>query len=250
MNTYDGLLGDIELSRGVGRIISLTNAVNLVVGGCTMMVTALTSTGNRPLDVVRMPRTNTADLSETLVCLSRQLLGSPTGGNTLVTLTLGDGNDIDNLVLLEDGVDRDLLLEKIAGEVDLLLKGSTVDLDLHEVGLLLGHGGQARLRVDQEADDGAVLLDAGELVGDLLATVGVLGGVLGEGLLLGLVPVLVEAALDLIGKMLGPDGGERTETTGSLDVTNNTNGDNLRILSVSCSIFEFRDWCNIREESQ
>ena len=44
-------------------------------------------------------------------------------------------------------------------------------------------------------------------------------GVLGEGLLLALIPVLVESALDLIGEMLSPDGGEGTESTGSLDVT-------------------------------
>jgi hypothetical protein len=53
-------------------------------------------------------------------------------------------------------------------------------------------------------------------------------GVLGEGLLLGLVPVLVEATLDLVAQVLSPDGGERAETTGSLDVANDTNGNELR----------------------
>ena len=45
-------------------------------------------------------------------------------------------------------------------------------------------------------------------------------GVLGEGLLLALVPVLVESALDLIGEMLSPDSGKRTKSTGGFDITN------------------------------
>jgi len=192
------------------------------------MVTVLTSTGNSPLHVVRMPCSDTGDLSETLVRLSRQLLCSPTGSNTLVTLTLGNGDNVDNLVLLEDGVDGDRLLKEITGEVDLLLNRTTVDLDLHQVRLLLLKRGLADLRVGEDADDGAVLLDAVKLVGDILSSVGVLLGVLGERLLLGLVPVLIEPAADLVGKMLSPDGGERPQTTRSLDVTDNTNANNLK----------------------
>ena len=61
----------------------------------------------------------------------------------------------------------------------------------------------------EDADDGAVFLDALELARDGLATVlRVLDGIFGEGLLLRLVPVLVEAAFDFVGKMGGPDGGE------------------------------------------
>jgi hypothetical protein len=225
--TYDGLLGGVVLGGGVSLVVTLSDAVDLVVDGSTVVVTVLTGTGNGPLDVVRVPRSDTGNLAQTLVGLARQLLGSPTGSNTLVSLTLGDGDDVDNLVLLEDGVDRDGLLEQVAGELDLLLDGSTVDLDLHQVGLLLLERGLADLGVGEDADDSAVLVDAGKLVGDVLSTVGVLLGVLGEGLLLRLVPVLVEPAADLVGQVLGPDSGERTQTTGSLDVTDNTNADNL-----------------------
>jgi hypothetical protein len=97
------------------------------------------------------------------------------------------------------------------------------------VGLLLLDGSLADLGVGEHTDDSAVLLDALKLAGD--GGTGALGvglGVLGEGLLLGLVPVLVEATLDLIAQVLSPDGGERAETTGSLDVTDDTNGNELK----------------------
>ena len=229
----DLLLGDVELGGGVTLISTLSNAENLVVARGTVVVTVLTGTGNSPLDVVRVPSTNTGDLAQTLVSLAGQLGGTPTGGDTGETVTLGDGDDINHLVLLEDGVDIDGLLEEVAGEVDLVSDGATVDLDLHKVGLLLLDGSLADLGVGEHTDDSAVLLDALKLAGD--GGTGALGvglGVLGEGLLLGLVPVLVEATLDLIAQVLSPDGGERAETTGSLDVTDDTNGNELKRKNV------------------
>ena len=45
-------------------------------------------------------------------------------------------------------------------------------------------------------------------------------GVLGEGLLLALVPVLVESSLNIVAQVLSPDGSKGAESTWSLDVTN------------------------------
>mgnify|MGYP006868028651 FL=1 len=243
----DLLLGDVELGGGVTLISTLSNAENLVVARGTVVVTVLTGTGNSPLDVVRVPSTNTGDLAQTLVSLAGQLGGTPTGGDTGETVTLGDGDDINHLVLLEDGVDIDGLLEEVAGEVDLVSDGATVDLDLHKVGLLLLDGSLADLGVGEHTDDSAVLLDALKLAGD--GGTGALGvglGVLGEGLLLGLVPVLVEATLDLIAQVLSPDGGERAETTGSLDVTDDTNGNELKRKNVRVLVVFFPFFLHFR----
>ena len=224
----DALLADVEVSGGGALVVTLADAVDLVVDGGTVVVTVLTSAGNSPLDVVRVPGTDTGDLAETLVGLARQLLGAPTAGDTRETVTLGDGDAVDHLVLLEDAGDLDGLLEETLAELDLVGDGATVDLDLHEVGLLLADGGLGHLGVGEDADDGAVLLHALELAGDVLATLlGVLLGVLGEGLFLALVPVLVEATLDLVGEVLSPHSGQRAESTGSLDVANQANGDHL-----------------------
>ena len=44
-------------------------------------------------------------------------------------------------------------------------------------------------------------------------------GVLGEGLLLALVPVLVESALNLVAQVLSPNGSKGAESSGSLDIS-------------------------------
>ena len=173
-----------------------------------------------------MPGTDTSDLAETLVSLARKLLGTPTVGDTLKSVTLGHSDDVNVLILLKDGGNLDGLLEELVAEVDLVRDGATVELDLHEVSLLLGETGLADLGVGEDTDNSAVLADALELASDRLATVlSILLGVAGEGLLLGAVPVLVEATLDLIGKVVGPNGGESAEAAGSLDVANETDDD-------------------------
>jgi len=56
---------------------------------------------------------------------------------TLVSTTLRDTNAVNHLILGEDGIDRDRLLKLFLGPIDLLADGASVDLDLHDVSLLL-----------------------------------------------------------------------------------------------------------------
>ena len=60
---------------------SITNVVDLFVDLGTMMVSLLTSTGDRVLDPGRMPGSDTSDLAKTLVRLPRKLLGVPPGSD-------------------------------------------------------------------------------------------------------------------------------------------------------------------------
>ena len=73
-------------------------------------------------------------------------------------------------------------------------------------------------------------------------------GIFGEGLLLALVPVLVEASLDLITQMLRPDSGERPKAPRSLDVSNQTYNNHLGISSATAAATEVPSlrahrWC-------
>ncbi len=204
----DGLLGSVEVGSSVTFIVTLTDSVDLVVDGGSVVVTSLTSSGDGPHDVGWMPSTDTSNLSQTSVGLSWKLLGTPSVGNTFETVTLGDSNGIDHFVLLEDRVNRDSLFEVLTGPVDLLGDGTTVQLDFSQVSLLLDQWGLSDLGVDQDSDDSGVLLDSSQLSLDFSTVLSVLGRVLGEGLLLGLVPVLVESSLDLVGQVFSPDSGQ------------------------------------------
>lgn len=87
---------------------------------------------------------------------------------TLESFSLGDADDVDHLVPGENGVDGQLLLEVLAGVVDLLSDGAPVDLDLHDVGLLLPPPQKLLLGVADHPHHLAVLLDLAEVLLDLL----------------------------------------------------------------------------------
>ena len=206
----DLLLGDILFGGGVALVGALADAEDLVIARGSVVVAVLTGTGDRPLHVVGMPGTDTRDLAQTLVRLTRQLGRAPTARHTLRSMTLGHGDDIDHLILLEDCVDIDRLLEQVAREIHLLRDRSSVHLDLHQVRLLLLDGRLADLRVRQHPHHRTVLLDPFEFARDRRSAVlRVLPGVVRKGLLLALVPILVESSLDLVAQVFGPHRRER-----------------------------------------
>jgi len=186
----NSLLGKIEFGRGI--VVDnlalghggLADAVDLLVDLGTVEVTLLTSTSDGERHTGRMPGTDTTDLAQTLVCLARELGDTITLSHALHTMTLGGGADVDHLVLREHVIDRDLLLEHAECVVNLVRNAATVHLDLHEVRLLLAELELADLRVGQDTDDGAVLLDACELLVDRLLVISPLLGIAGESLLL------------------------------------------------------------------
>ena len=225
----DTLLGKIGFGLATGLVVLLSDAVDLLVEFGTVEVSVLTGTCDSGRHTGRVPRSNTGDLSETSVGLSGKTGDSPTGGNTFVTATLGDSDNINVLVLVEDGIDGDFLLEQSLGEVDLSGGISSVDLDLHDVGLLQSKVELLDLGVGDDTNNRAELLDALELGLDILTSVlGVLLGVLGEGLLLGTVPVLVHASLEFFVQVLGKDGGQGSESLRGFDVSDDTNNNHGR----------------------
>jgi len=176
-----------------------------------------------------MPGSDASDLPQTLVGLTRKFLGVPTRGDTFLSLSFVDTDNVDDFILSKDGINVDRLLQKTSGVVDLVADGSTVHLDFHDVGLLRSQRKKLHLGMSDDTDDLAVLLHLVEVFLDLLLTIFVLplAAGLAESLLLGFVPVLVESALALFTDMLSKDGFEGTESTRGFnvpDASNNNHG--------------------------
>jgi len=190
----DILLSQIGSSGGVvvATFVSNTNtdSVDFLVHFSSVMVTELTSSGNGESNSGRMPSSDTSDLSETSMGLSGKSLSSESLGNSTVSLTLGDTENVDHFILVEDLGDSDFLFEVLLGEVNLLGNGTTVNLDFEDVSLLLSEVELVHLGVDDDSDDRAIFLNSVKLaLSGLLVTPFL--DVLGESLLLGVHPVLV-----------------------------------------------------------
>mmetsp|Transcript_80807 Transcript_80807/g.250907 ORF Transcript_80807/g.250907 Transcript_80807/m.250907 type:complete len:252 (-) Transcript_80807:8-763(-) len=131
-------------------------------------------------------------------------------------------DDVHHLILAEYVSDLDLLLEQSCDEVNLLLNGAAVDLDLLNVGLLRANLHFGDLGVADCSDDLAVLLGPGDLSSH--RSFGSLGGlaptllILGECLLLARMPGLVKPALALLVEVASPHGGERPHAAGCLHI--------------------------------
>jgi len=182
----------------------------------------LTTTSNGEGHAGRVPSSNTSNLAETSVGLAWQTGDAPASNDTLATVTASDTDGIDHLVGGEDGLHGDGLLKETISPVDLLGDGTAVDLNLEEVSLLLAEVELVDLSVSEDTDNLAVLLDALELAEEIGIAGLQLSAVASEALLLGAIPVLIEATLELVVQVLRPDGGQGAETTGSLDVADQT----------------------------
>jgi len=228
-NGSNVLVDSISFAHGVvGDTVDSTssNSVDLLVDLSSGMVTLLTTTGDRPLDGGRMPGTDTSDFTETSMSLTVKTGASESLDGSNHTLTAGNTNSVNNFVHVENITDLDLLLELVVSEVNLIGNGSTVNLDLKDVGLALAEAELTDLGGRKNTHNSAVFLDASHIAMDRVLVFGiklVLFGVLGESLLLGVHPVLVHAALDSLVEVGGPDGRECAEATGGLNVADKTN---------------------------
>jgi len=216
------LLSEIVLSGGVLWVTSRANSVHLLVEFSTMMVSVLTSSRNTETDSGRMPSSDTGNLSETSVGLSGKSASSPTSGDTFVTMTLGHSDDVNVLVQGENSSNWDFLLKVLLGKLNFVLGVSSIDLNFHDVGLLLSEVELLDLGVGNDTNNLAVLDNSFQLLLNWLLGIVVLLVVLGEGFLLAVVPVLVHSSDECLTQVLGKHSCQGSESSGGLDVSNNT----------------------------
>jgi len=234
----DVLLNGIGFASGVVHDVAdgtSSNSVDLLVHLSSVMVAHLTTSGDRPLDGSGMPSSDTSDLAQTSVRFAVKSLDTESLDDTLHSLTLGDTADIDAFVHVEDITDGDFLFEESLSVGDLVGGASTVDLDFHNVGLVLSELELSDLGGGKGTHDSAVLGNAVNITLDgLLGILGLLIAVvvLGESLLFGVHPVLVHSALNFSVKVSSPDSSESAEAAGGLDVTDKTDNLHRRALNA------------------
>jgi len=68
------------------------------------------------------------------------------------SLTLGNSNNIDHLVLLENLINFDFLLEEVIGKVNLISNISSINLDFNDVVFLLSEVKFVHLSVGNNSD--------------------------------------------------------------------------------------------------
>lgn len=219
------LLSKIIIGSGALLVILGSNAIHLKIVLSTVEVATLPGTRHSVTHTRRMPGTDAGNLSQTAMRLTRKTSHAPTRDDTLKTVALCDTDTVNHLVLGKYRVDVDSALEEALRIRDLVGNGAAVNLDLHEMSFLLGNLDLANLSVNEQTDDSAMLDDPLKLLFNVSRTLRVFLRVLGEGLLLALVPVLIEATPDFLREMLRPDGGERAQTVRRLNVADDSYGD-------------------------
>nr|AFK46143.1 unknown [Medicago truncatula] len=88
----------------MGLLSNFAELVNFLVQLSSVMVSVLTSSGNSERNSSRMPSSNTCNLPQTPVSLTRKTSNTPTSNNTFITLTLGHSNDVNHFIFLEHSV--------------------------------------------------------------------------------------------------------------------------------------------------
>lgn len=172
-----------------------------------------------------MPCTNTSNLPQALVRLSWQFLRTPTMSNALESVTLRYSDNIHGFVLREHILEVYWLLEQSLGVGNLVCDRSSVELNLHDLCLLLVDACEMMLVVGEDTDDGAIFANPLDLLCDRLVVFCGFLGIFSERLLLAAVPIAVESPLEIVRQVIRPDGGESAETAGSFDVANNADND-------------------------
>lgn len=172
-----------------------------------------------------MPSSDTSYSSPSSMCLLLQMFDTISLDHTSNSLSFCHTNHVDVLILLEHLIDSNFLLQQSLGIIHLLFNCSTINLDFEDVILLLSEVQFVHLGVGNNSHYLTIFDDSLQLNLDVLAIL-VLLGMLSEGLLLWVHPILVESSQGVLSQLAGPHCGQSSQTSGGFDVTHNThNGD-------------------------
>lgn len=219
---------------------SLTHSVDLLVQLGSMMESEVTSSRDSPSDSSRVPSSNTSHSSVTSMGLFGEMLSSVSLHDSLGSFSLSDSHDVHMIILLEHTVHSDFLFEQSSGEIHLLGHISSIDLDFHDVVLLLSEIQLVHLSSGNHSHHSSILLDSIDFhFNRLVLLVIMFLGVLGESLLLAVHPVLVESSQSVLIQLLSPDSGQGSQSSGSIHISHHSDHSHRRSLNDGHSFHHF-----------
>lgn len=137
----DDFIGQISISGSIvvaSSSNSFTDSIDFFVLFGSVVITEMTSSGNSPSNTRRVPRSDTSNFSVPSVRFLLQVFNTESFDDSLEPFTLGDSQDIQHFVRLEDRVHSHFFFEKTEGPVNFFSnRVSSVHLDLHDVVFLL-----------------------------------------------------------------------------------------------------------------
>ena len=133
-----------------------------------VVASLLTNSWYGELEPARTPGFNASKLSQTLVSLPWQFLSVPLASRALEPVTVGHFNDINHFILNKDSANRNFFLKVFPSKVDLISNGSAIQLNLHDMSLLLPVSEDLHLNVHDRADGSAILFHLIQILLSLL----------------------------------------------------------------------------------
>ena len=78
---------------------------------------------------------------------------------TFESFSLGNTNDVNHFILCKGALDWNFFLKKFTGKLHLIRNGTTIDLDFHNVCLLLAPSQNGLLSMENSTDNLAIFFD-------------------------------------------------------------------------------------------
>lgn len=156
----DFFISNILLSVTRVRVLSVRNSVDLFVHFSSVVITKLTGSGNSEGNSGWVPSSNTSDFSKTSMGFLLKVSNTESLDNSSNSLTLGNSEDIDHLILIENSIDLYFLFEKFVWEINFLGDGSSVNLNFNNVIFLLSEVKFIHLGVGNNSNYGTIFFNS------------------------------------------------------------------------------------------
>jgi len=129
----DGFISQILSSRSVTWIISFTDSINFFIHFSSVVITQLTGSSDGKSNSGWMPSSDTSYSSVTSMGFFLLMFDTESFNDTSNSVTFGNSESIEHLVLLENLINIESFFEHSGSEINFSGRVSSVNLNFHNV---------------------------------------------------------------------------------------------------------------------